>query len=137
MPCITSSVWECVLSVSADRRNIAEEGPDAVCHLRTRCWSINCRKRWGLWPGDHLSWQGRAHPLTCRRPKKQIRVIKDKNKNLAGKTTLSFDEKYLPAAHSVLNEWMSKSLDKYFHVWLLRQLINYGVIQTYSRKTLS
>lgn len=56
-------------AVFANRRNIAEESPDAVCHLCTSCRSINCRRRGGWWPGGPLSWQGGAHPVTCNKPK--------------------------------------------------------------------
>lgn len=69
------SLWE-----AADRRNIAEEGPDAVCHLWTSCRSINCRRRRGdCWPGGQLSWQGGAHQVTCH---KTVRTRKIKQVKL-------------------------------------------------------
>lgn len=63
------NIYGCSVFVFANRRNIAEESPDAVCHLCTSCRSINCRRRGGWWPGGPLSWQGGAHPVTCNKPK--------------------------------------------------------------------
>lgn len=81
---------KCLLvCMSADRRNIAEEGPDAVCHLWTSCRSINCRRRGGWWLGGQLSWQGGDHPVTCQSPKprgaseRTVKLFLEKDKNLA------------------------------------------------------
>lgn len=110
MPCITASVWECVLV------RVCICWPSQHCGGRPwRCLSSpdqvlihQLQKEAGVmtWWSSLMARKG--SPSNLQQAKQQIRVTEDKNNNFAGKTTLSFDEKYL-LMHILcwMNEWVS------------------------------